>query len=115
MIWHSKPDVFSYGISREVVGDSRCFNCASYNHSLKDCPKPRDNVAVNNARKQHKFKRNQNAASRNPTRYYQSTPRGKYDGLKPGALDPETRKILGLGVRLLKPSKCFMKSLFGLT
>lgn len=87
----------SNSLEGEVVGDSRCFNCASYNHSLKDCPKPRDNVAVNNARKQHKFKRNQNVASRNPTRYYQSTPRGKYDGLKPGALDAETRKLLGLG------------------
>ena len=43
-------------------------------------------------------KRNQNAGSRNPTRYYQNTPGGKYDGLRPGALDAETRKLLGLGV-----------------
>ena len=77
---------------------SRCFNCASYNHSLKECPKPRNNAAVNNARKQHMSKRNQNAGSRNPTRYYQNTPGGKYDGLRPGALDAETRKLLGLGV-----------------
>ncbi|XP_041004227.1 uncharacterized protein LOC121249576 [Juglans microcarpa x Juglans regia] len=76
---------------------SRCFNCGSYNHSLKECPKPRDNVAVNNARKQHKSKRNQNAGSRNPTRYYQNTPGGKYDGLKPGTLDVETQQLLGLG------------------
>ncbi|XP_030952719.1 uncharacterized protein LOC115975839 isoform X2 [Quercus lobata] len=76
---------------------SRCFNCASYNHSLKECPKPRNNAAVNNARKQHMSKRNQNAGSRNPTRYYQNTPGGKYDGLRPGALDAETRKLLGLG------------------
>lgn len=82
------------------IGDaSRCFNCGSYNHSLKECPKPRDNIAVSNARKQQKTRRNQNASSRNPTRYYQSTPGGKYDGLKPGVLDIETRKLLGLGVR----------------
>ncbi|KAJ6396235.1 hypothetical protein OIU77_021297 [Salix suchowensis] len=57
----------------KIVGDAaRCFNCGSYNHSLKECPKPRDNAAVNNAR-------------------------GKYDGLKPGSLDTETRKLLGLG------------------
>ncbi|KAK6913468.1 PSP, proline-rich [Dillenia turbinata] len=81
----------------EILDASRCFNCNSYNHSLKDCPKPRDNAAVNNARKQHKSKRNQAAGSRNPTRYYQHTPGGKYDGLRPGALDAETRKLLGLG------------------
>ncbi|CAI9109988.1 OLC1v1009938C1 [Oldenlandia corymbosa var. corymbosa] len=81
----------------EVGEGSRCFNCGSYSHSLKECPKPRDNAAVNNARKQHISRRNQNASSRNPTRYYQNTPGGKYDGLKPGTLDPETRKLLGLG------------------
>ncbi|XP_060190164.1 uncharacterized protein LOC132619238 isoform X1 [Lycium barbarum] len=81
----------------EMVDSSRCFNCGSYGHALKDCPKPRDNAAVNNARKQHKSRRNQSASSRNPTRYYQDSPRGKYDGLRPGALDPETRKLLGLG------------------
>ncbi|XP_057490219.1 uncharacterized protein LOC130776144 isoform X2 [Actinidia eriantha] len=81
----------------EIVNASRCFNCGSYNHSLKECPKPRDNAAVNNARNQHKSKRNQNASSRNPTRYYQDSPGGKYGGLKPGVLDAETRQLLGLG------------------
>ncbi|KAK8520150.1 hypothetical protein V6N12_004111 [Hibiscus sabdariffa] len=67
-------------------------------HSLKHCPKPRDSAAVNNARKQHqKFKRNQNAASRNAIRYYQSSQAGKYDDLKPGVLGAETRELLGLG------------------
>lgn len=80
----------------EIVDGSRCFNCGSYNHAMKECPKPRDNAAVNNARKQHKAKRNQNSMSRNPTRYYQDTPGGKFDGLRPGVLDPETRKLLGL-------------------
>lgn len=81
------------------IGDaSRCFNCSSYGHSLKECPKPRDTKAVNTARKQHNSRRNQNASSRNPTRYYQDSPKGKYDGLRPGVLDAETRKLLGLGV-----------------
>ncbi|KAI7743621.1 hypothetical protein M8C21_007835, partial [Ambrosia artemisiifolia] len=81
----------------EIVDGSRCFNCGSYNHALKECQKPRDNAAVNNARKQHNAKRNQNSISRNPTRYYQDTPGGKFDGLRPGVLSPETRKLLGLG------------------
>ncbi|XP_019186597.1 PREDICTED: uncharacterized protein LOC109181301 [Ipomoea nil] len=90
---------FSFTLSStdnlEVVNNaSRCFNCGSYSHSLKDCPKPRDNVAVNIARKkQHKSKRHKSNAA-NPSRYYQ---KGKYDGLKPGVLDPETRKLLNLG------------------
>ncbi|KAI3452128.1 hypothetical protein Pfo_008793 [Paulownia fortunei] len=57
----------------EKLDTSRCFNCGSYSHALKDCPKPRDNAAVNNARKQHKSRRNQHANSRNSTRYYQSS------------------------------------------
>lgn len=83
----------------KIIDDaSRCFNCGSYSHSLKECPKPRDNAAVNNARQQQKSRRNQNSASRNPTRYYQKSSGGKYDGLRPGALDVETRQLLGLGV-----------------
>lgn len=75
----------------------RCFNCESYNHSLKDCPKPRDNAAVNTARKQRQANKNNTSSSRNPTRYYQATPGGKYDGLIPGVLSAETRQLLGLG------------------
>ncbi|KAL8130250.1 hypothetical protein V2J09_019405 [Rumex salicifolius] len=81
----------------EVADASRCFNCGSYSHALKECPKPRDNAAVNNARKQQKTKRNQNAGFRNAARYYESPARGKYEGLRPGVLDPETRRLLGLG------------------
>ncbi|XP_022642725.1 uncharacterized protein LOC106775991 isoform X3 [Vigna radiata var. radiata] len=82
----------------EIIDDpARCFNCGSYNHSLRECQRPRDNTAVNNARKQHKSRRNQNSSSRNPTRYYQNSPAGKYDGLRPGVLDDATRQLLGLG------------------
>ncbi|XVE77448.1 hypothetical protein DITRI_Ditri13aG0063600 [Diplodiscus trichospermus] len=81
----------------EIKDDpSRCFNCGSYSHSLKQCPKPRDNVAVNAARKQH-YKRNQNTASRSAIRYYQNCHGGKYEDLKPGVLGAETRQLLGLG------------------
>lgn len=77
---------------------SRCFNCSTYGHSLNECPKPRDNLAISNARKEHQLRKNQNGGPHVSTRYYQNTPRGKYDGLKPGALDAETRKLLGLAV-----------------
>ncbi|CAA3026799.1 zinc finger CCHC domain-containing 8-like [Olea europaea subsp. europaea] len=88
----------------EMLDNSRCFNCSSYSHALKECPKPRDNVTINNARKQHKTRRNQNTSSRNPTRYFHSSPGGKYDGLRPGVLDYETRKLLGLGIQMLMTS-----------
>ncbi|XP_039027796.1 zinc finger CCHC domain-containing protein 8-like isoform X2 [Hibiscus syriacus] len=82
----------------EIKEASRCFNCGSYSHSLKQCPKPRDSVAFNNARKQHqKLKHIQNVASRYAVRYYQSTQGGKYDDIKPGVLGAETRELLGLG------------------
>ncbi|XP_022715289.1 uncharacterized protein LOC111274701 isoform X2 [Durio zibethinus] len=83
----------------EIKDDaSRCFNCGSYSHSLKQCLKPRDNVAINTARKQrYKSKRNQNTASRSAIRYYQNSQGGKYDELKPGVLSAETRQLIGLG------------------
>ncbi|CAO2826997.1 unnamed protein product [Amaranthus hypochondriacus] len=81
----------------ELLDAPRCFNCGSYSHSLKECPKPRDNAAVNNSRKQLKSKRNQTTGMRNATRYYQDSPGGKYEGLRPGILDAETRRLLGLG------------------
>lgn len=81
----------------DPVDAPRCFNCSSYGHSLKDCPKPRDNAAVNNSRKQLKSRRNQTAGMRNLTRYYQDSPGGKYEGLRPGVLSAETRRLLGLG------------------
>lgn len=93
---------FKYFRGLEIVdAAARCFNCGSYSHSLKDCQRPRDNVAVNNARKQHKSTSKQNPGSRKPTRYYQNSPAGKYDGLRPGDLNAETRKLLGLGVMYL--------------
>ncbi|XP_023550792.1 uncharacterized protein LOC111808824 [Cucurbita pepo subsp. pepo] len=80
---------------QKIIDDaSRCFNCGSYNHSLKDCRKPRDNAAVNNAR--NMYKKHNSSGSRNSTRYYQSSRGGKYDDLRPGALDAETRQLLGL-------------------
>uniref|UniRef100_A0A7C9A1V0 PSP proline-rich domain-containing protein n=2 Tax=Opuntia streptacantha TaxID=393608 RepID=A0A7C9A1V0_OPUST len=89
------------GVTEERAVDlreaPRCFNCGSYNHSLNECSRPRDNNAVNSARKRYLNKKNQNAGPRVPTRYYQESPGGKFDGLKPGALSSETRKLLGIG------------------
>lgn len=93
---HSTPLGGSSNTERVDKDDSRCFNCGSYSHAMKDCPKPRDNVAISNARKQHNLKRNQSNVNRVQNRYYQKTP-GKFDDLKAGVLGPETRQCLGIG------------------
>ncbi|KAJ7554719.1 hypothetical protein O6H91_05G006400 [Diphasiastrum complanatum] len=76
---------------------SRCFNCGSYSHGLKDCPRPRDNAAISVARKLHTSKKGLAPGPRGPSRYYQSSPGGKFDDLKPGVLGAETRQSLGIG------------------
>lgn len=82
----------------ENVEASRCFNCGSYSHSLKECPKPRDNAAVNSARKQHNANRKFTPPSLSYSRYYlEPKAKGKYHDLKPGVLGPETREALGIG------------------
>ncbi|KAG7543795.1 Zinc finger CCHC-type [Arabidopsis thaliana x Arabidopsis arenosa] len=84
----------------EIIDDDppRCFNCGGYSHSLRECPRPFDRSAVNSARKLQKSKRNQSSSGpRLPSRYYQKPQSGKYDGLKPGTLDAETRQLLNLG------------------
>ncbi|KVI05326.1 PSP, proline-rich [Cynara cardunculus var. scolymus] len=87
----------------DILNASRCFNCEAYDHSLKECPKPFNKVVVNNARKLHQLKSKRPAGPYVLTRYYQDTPGGKFDGLSPGCLDSETRKLLGLGVREFDP------------
>ncbi|KAH9321218.1 hypothetical protein KI387_015857 [Taxus chinensis] len=76
---------------------SRCFNCGSYSHGVKDCSKPRDSTAITNARNNLKSKRAQSSGPRCPQRYYQNSPGGKFEGIKPGMLGSETRQSLGIG------------------
>jgi hypothetical protein len=36
---------------RQRLNNSRCFNCGSYAHSLQECPAPRDQQAIDAARR----------------------------------------------------------------
>ncbi|KAJ3685977.1 hypothetical protein LUZ61_015141 [Rhynchospora tenuis] len=85
----------STAFGRSVKDDPRCFNCGSYGHAIKECPKPRDMAAINSARKQHSAKKNLSNHNHGQNRYYQTKP-GKFDDLKPGVLGPETRECLGI-------------------
>ncbi|KAL4574580.1 hypothetical protein LXL04_021414 [Taraxacum kok-saghyz] len=93
----SNHDVANKESGFDIMNASRCFNCDAYDHSLKECRKPFNKEVVSNARKLHQLKSKGSSGSLVLTRYYQNTPGGKFDGLKPGYLDPETRKLLGLG------------------
>lgn len=95
----------------ETLEASRCFNCGSYSHSLKECRKPRDNVAINNARKGHSAKRSSTQISRGQIRYYQKS-KGKFDDLRPGFLSPETRECLGIGVMYIYAFNSYISQLF---
>ncbi|KAK0588848.1 hypothetical protein LWI29_006203 [Acer saccharum] len=64
--------------------------------SLKECLKPRDNVAANTGRKLLKSKRNLNSA--------QSSGGGKYDGLRHGTLGAEAWQLLSLATRIMRIS-----------
>ena len=77
---------------------SRCFNCGSYSHAIRDCPRPRDYAAINNARKLMQEKRGSASGPRMTSRYYQLSPGAKYDDLKPGIIGSETRQLLGIAV-----------------
>ena len=83
----------------EHIGEgSRCFNCGSYSHAIRDCPRPRDYAAINNARKLMAEKRGSATGPRTASRYYQLSPGGKFEDLKPGVIGGETRQLLGIGV-----------------
>ncbi|EFJ09636.1 hypothetical protein SELMODRAFT_447644 [Selaginella moellendorffii] len=74
---------------------SRCFNCGSYSHALRDCQRQRDMSAINSARKL--FMSRKGGSNTPSRRYYESTPNGKFDDIKPGSLLSETRRSLGIG------------------
>lgn len=75
---------------------SRCFNCSSYSHSLRECPKARDNAAISNARNLHSAMKTHNNNANGQTRYFLSS--GKFGDLKAGVLESETRECLGIRV-----------------
>ncbi|KAM0932961.1 putative transcription factor interactor and regulator CCHC(Zn) family [Dioscorea sansibarensis] len=80
----------------ETLDTSRCFNCGSYSHMLKECPRPRNRFAISNARRLHGSKRNQPSGPRVQLRYYQKSS-GKIDDIKPGVLGTEAKEFLGIG------------------
>ncbi|KAL3689950.1 hypothetical protein R1sor_016259 [Riccia sorocarpa] len=76
---------------------ARCFNCGGYTHSLAGCPRPRDMNAISTARKMYMEKKGLRNGDRTPLRYYQASPGGQFDDIKPGELGSQVRQVLGIG------------------
>ena len=78
---------------------TRCFNCGSYSHALRDCQRPRNYDAINSARSNHNSKKAFPSGPRVPVRYYQTPAGGKDDDeRKPGGPARETREPSGVRV-----------------
>ncbi|GJQ83370.1 hypothetical protein Trydic_g18152 [Trypoxylus dichotomus] len=71
-----------------------CFNC-DQNHSLRDCPQPKNFVKINAARNKLKL---QHAKTR-----YHTDDEQKYAHLKPGVVSSELKKALGICSNELPP------------
>lgn len=72
---------------------TRCFNCGSYSHALRDCQRPRNYDAINSARSNHNSKKAFPSGPRVPVRYYQTPAGGKDDDeRKPGGPARETQE-----------------------
>ncbi|XP_039143131.1 zinc finger CCHC domain-containing protein 8-like isoform X2 [Dioscorea cayenensis subsp. rotundata] len=80
----------------ETPDTSRCFNCGSYSHMLRECPRPRNRYAISNARRLHGSKRNQPSGPRVQIRYYQKSSGKIDDDIKPGVLGTEAKESLGI-------------------
>lgn len=70
---------------------SACFNCGNEDHSLKDCPVPRDGKKISRARQ---------SLSKKAERYHLNIDQ-KYDAFKPGIISGELRAALGIRSREL--------------
>lgn len=88
---------------RQRLNQSRCFNCGSYSHALKDCTKPHNRAAVDAARREmaesrptNTFKGKANATSRYFTEAEGGGAPDELAGLKRGVLSSELRLALGL-------------------
>ncbi|GAQ77885.1 hypothetical protein KFL_000050220 [Klebsormidium nitens] len=71
----------------------RCWNCGSYTHAARDCPKPRDQQAFNAARDEFQAMRGIRPGESSQRRYFEG---GRYDDLKPGQLTGPLREALGI-------------------
>ncbi|KAG7276728.1 hypothetical protein CRUP_006907 [Coryphaenoides rupestris] len=78
---------------------SMCFNCGSPGHQIRDCPKPKDQAAINERRKE--FSQNQSPTVGNQR--YHAEVEERFAKYKAGLMSEELLSALGVGVNTLPP------------
>ncbi|XP_034548657.1 zinc finger CCHC domain-containing protein 8 [Notolabrus celidotus] len=80
---------------------SLCFNCGLSTHQMRDCPKPKDMVAINERRKE--FNQNSNQAMQSNQRYHAEEVEERFAKYKAGVMSEELLTALGLDGNTLPP------------
>uniref|UniRef100_A0A3Q0QZF5 Zinc finger CCHC domain-containing protein 8 n=1 Tax=Amphilophus citrinellus TaxID=61819 RepID=A0A3Q0QZF5_AMPCI len=80
---------------------SMCFNCGSSGHQLRDCPKPKDMIAINERRKE--FNQSNNQAMQSNQRYHADEVEERFAKYKPGVMSEELLTALGIDENTLPP------------
>ncbi|CAL8249864.1 unnamed protein product [Boreogadus saida] len=78
---------------------SMCFNCGSPAHQIRDCPKPKDQAAINERRKE--FSQNQSPSVGNQR--YHAEVEERFSKYKAGFMSEELLSALGVGANTLPP------------
>ncbi|KAK0138143.1 Zinc finger CCHC domain-containing protein 8 [Merluccius polli] len=78
---------------------SMCFNCGSSGHQIRDCPKPKDQAAINERRKE--FSQGQSPSVGNQR--YHAEVEERFAKYKAGLMSEELLSALGVGVNTLPP------------
>ncbi|XP_061116245.1 zinc finger CCHC domain-containing protein 8 [Conger conger] len=78
-----------------------CFNCGAEDHQLRDCPKPKDMVRINEKRKE--FSGGSNQSNQSNQRYHAEEVEERFGKYKPGIVSEELLEALGVTERTLPP------------
>ncbi|KAH8319646.1 hypothetical protein KR074_002826 [Drosophila pseudoananassae] len=70
---------------------SSCFNCGDTDHSLRECPKPRNNARIQRARKNNSY----------TTKRYHVETAQRFGHIRPGKISTKTRHAMGYTRRQL--------------
>ncbi|XP_029367543.1 zinc finger CCHC domain-containing protein 8 [Echeneis naucrates] len=80
---------------------SMCFNCGSSGHQMRDCPNPKDIVAINERRKE--FNQSNNQTIQSNQRYHADEVEERFSKYKPGVMSEELLTALGVDGNTLPP------------
>lgn len=80
-----------------------CFNCGSADHQLRDCPEPRNNVRINEKRKEFNDMVGDSPSQNTNVRYHADETEERFGKFKAGIVSDELQKALGVTRKDLPP------------